>query len=240
MSKRLSQVVATAGCALALIVGLGGCASGAALSQANAGITVNATGKVSTAPDLCNFSATITARAADASAAQKAAAQPTTDVIAKLKELGVDEKSIQTSYTDVSPYWDENGETDEYEARTVLEVTKVPVEQVSELMQAATDAGANQVDFMGYVTTSYDEAYQEALAKAVEAARPKAEAIAAASGARLGKVLSVTEGYQDMSLFAKSEAFATDGAAASEEAGIEVAPGEVEIEAQVTVVYAIN
>lgn len=240
MSKRLIQVITSAGCALALIVGLGGCASGAALSQANAGITVNATGKVSATPDLCSFSATITARGADASQAQKAASQPTSDVIAKLKELGVDEKSIQTTYTDVSPYWDENGETDEYEARTVLEVSKVSVEQVSELMQAATDAGATQVDFMGYAATNYEEVYREALAQAIETARPKAEAIAAASGVRLGKVLSITEGYQDMSYYAKSEVFAADEAAASEEAGIEVAPGEVEIEAQVTVVYAIN
>lgn len=237
MNKHLARTLAACACTLAIGLAATGC-SGTPAPAPEGGITVSSSARVSVVPDKCDFSVTVAVQGDSASEAQRAAAKPVKSVMDKLKELGVDEKSIQTTYTDVSPVWDENGVTDQYESRTVMEVSGVPVEQAGELMQAATDAGATEVGSLEYSSTSYEESYAEALAQAVKDSRPKAEAIAEAGGVRLGDVVSVSEGYQDMSYLAK----ANGAYAAAEEAdmGIDIAPGEVDIEAQVTVTYAIN
>ena len=242
MNKHLSRAIATCGCALALCLGLAACGSTAATGDApgSSGITVNASSKVSLVPDVCSFTVTVTAMGDSAAEAQRAAAKPVKDVIKQLRDLGVAEKDIQTTYTDTSPYWNDEGQTDQYESRTIMQVDNVPVDEVGSFMQAATDAGATEVGSLQYSASSYEEAYQQALEQAVEAAKPKAEAIAKASGVRLGKVVSVSEGYQDVT-FANLDGVAL---AKSEEetdaGGIDIAPGQVSIEAQVTITYAIN
>ena len=241
MRKHLMQTIAACGCAFALCRGLVACGNTASAPKDEGGITVSATSKVSVAPDICSFSVTVTARGTSAAEAQRNAADPVKAVIKQLKKLGVAEKDIQTTYTDVSPIWDDEGMTDEYEARTVLQVSNVPVEQAGELMQAATDAGATEVSSLQYSASSYQEAYQQALEQAVEQARPKAEAIAKASGVSLGKVISVSEGYQDLSYAVYDQVpLATEEADDAGAKGIEIAPGEVDVEAQVTVTYAIK
>lgn len=106
-------------------------------------------------------------------------------------------------------------------------------------MDACVDAGATEVDGPEYYISSYDERYAEALAQAVEASRPKAEVLAKASGVRLGGVVTVVEGYQDSSIaYAKAAGAAMSDEATEELASIE--PGQVSIQADVTVSYEIR
>lgn len=238
MNKHLAQTFAAFACAGAIALGIAGCAGNTSASP-DGGITVNATAKVSVVPDKCSFSVTVIEQGNSAAAAQRAANKPVKKIIKTLTDLGIAEKDIQTTYTDVSPVWDEEGMTDEYEARSMLEVSNVPIDQVGELMEAAANAGADEVDSLSYATTSYEESYEQALAQAIDDSRSKAEAIAQASGAKLGKIVSVTEGYQDMTFLA-ADAVPLAGAEEASDKGVEVSPGEVDVEAQVTVTYAIN
>ena len=77
---------------------------------------------------------------------------------------------------------------------------------------------------------------------AVEAARPKAEAIATAGGVSLGPIVSVTEGYQDMSLAVTQETpLASVEEKATADGGLaSVEPGQVTVEAEATVSYALH
>ena len=227
--------------ALALTIPLAACGTrGAAATQTTTNvITVSATSTIKAVPDVARISVGITTTGNSAKAAQKANAKPTNAVIAQLKELGVAEEEIQTTYTNLSPVWNESGETDTYEMRTVLSVGGLAIDQVSTTMDACVDAGATEVDGPEYYISSYDERYAEALAQAVEATKPKAEVLAKASGVRLGGVVSVTEGYQDSSIaFAKASGAVMADEAAEELASIE--PGQVSIQADVTVSYEIR
>lgn len=228
--------------ALALCLGLAACAtsSGTPSAEASRSITVTANSEVKAVPDVARITVAITSQGEDAAAAQKANGTPTRAVIAALKELGVPDEEIQTSYTDLSPIWDESGATDTYEMRTVLEVSGLAVADVNTIMDACVAAGATEVNGPEYYVSSYDELYDQALAAAIEASRPKAETIAQASGAKLGKVVSVVEGYQDTSIayaktydMAEEEAMDTGGTAPLE-------PGQVSVRAEVTVSYALN
>lgn len=213
--------------------------------NATQGITVQASSEVKVVPNRATFNVTINTTGSKAQATKKEHDQQVSAVVAALKEAGVAAEGIQTSYTWLNPtyrYDDTTGEQQPtgYEAYTSLAVSDVAIDDVSTLMGAAISAGATGVDGLSYYASTYDEAYQQALADAVKASLPKAQAIAEASGVKLGDVIGVDEGYQDTSLrykAAANEEVMLDSADAS--AG-KIEPGQVQVEATVTVRYAIE
>ncbi len=237
MSRPISSHISAFAICLALCTALAGCATGASSATEGQGtITVQASSTVDVVPDVAGITVAIVTPGKTAAEAQKANARPTSDVIACLTDAGIEERNIQTSYTDVSPVWNEEGGQDSYEMRTVLHVEGIDIDEVAAVMEAVTEAGATEVNGPELSTSSYDESYQQALVQAIEATRPKAEAIAQASGVTLGSIVSVTEGWQDGSIAydkgMRAEAAVTDGAA--------IMPGELSVEATVTVSYAIR
>ena len=110
---------------------------------------------------------------------------------------------------------------------------------VSTLMDTCITAGATGVDGPRYYVSSYDEAYNEALTQAIAASREKAQVMAAAAGVTLGPVVNITEGYQYTGYRYASNEAAVMADEAGGMASMKIAPGQVDIEAQVTVSYAI-
>ena len=236
--RQLTAVMLPALFAITLCAGLAACSS---QSDSPRMITVTASNQVSIAPDVARISVTITCEGDDASSAKNAGEKPMKKVLAALEKLGVEKKDIQTTYTDLSPIWDENGATDRYQLRTTLSVGGLPIENVAPVIDACVEAGATEISGPEYYISSYDECYQEALANAIESSRTKAEAIAQASGTSLGEIVSVSEGYQDTSLvYANSAAKASEEAAFDAGGMANIEPGTVDVTAEVTVSYAIN
>lgn len=252
MSNKLREILAV-GAALALGVALAGCGQAAPApnvvvdaQEASHTITVTATSEVKVVPDMASFGVTINTTGDEAQEAQRANDELVNAVVDRLKAGGVPAESIQTTYTWVNPNWTYDEETGEervvdYEAYTHLQVSDVTIDDAAQLMRAVVDAGATGIDGISYYSSDYDKAYEEALAAAVEASRPKAEAIAQASGVELGSIIGVTEGYQDTSVryVAEAEEAAMDAGGGEFDAA-KIEPGQVAIEASVTVSYAIG
>lgn len=237
--QHLGRFGAAATLALSLCLPLAACGAGATGTATREHVvTVNTSSSVKVVPDIARISVAITTQGTGASKAQKANATPTNAVIARLRELGVEDKDIQTTYTDLSPVWNDDGPSETYEMCTVLEVSGLPMEEVSAVMDACVEAGATEVNGPEYYASGYDEAYEQALTQAIEAARPKAEAIAKASGGSLGKVVEVVEGYQDSSISYASDAGMAK--AEAEEDLAEIAPGELSVEANATVSFILH
>ena len=130
-----------------------------------------------------------------------------------------------------------------YEMRTQVTVSDVPMEQVGALISQTVEAGANEILSVSYFSSRYDEAYQEALAKAVEQAKAKAETMAHAEGYQVLGVLSMEEygdmqqgRYVDAGLSRNSVSTYKAEAAAADMA---VMAGEMEVSARIQVVYEI-
>ena len=209
-------------------------------------ITVNATSEVKAVPDKAEIGVAVVTQAATAEEAQSANASGVDAVIAALRELGIVEKSIQTTDTYLSPRYDYSsstfGSADTnivgYEMTTRLSVTDLAIDQVGGVLQAAVAAGATNTDGIRYYASDYDAKYQQALKEAVAAAREKGQALAEAAGVSLGGVFHIEEGYQNMAYRYESADSLAMGTA--EDAGAsKVMPGEVSITAQVTVTYEI-
>ena len=127
-----------------------------------------------------------------------------------------------------------------YEMYTSLSVEGISIEAVGAITADVVAAGATSVSGIQYYSSSYDDAYNAALAKALDEARSKAQFIAEASNVRLGEIVAVTEGYQDtgyryaMNTMAYEEDTIGAGGALAK-----TMPGQIDITAQVTVRFAI-
>ena len=241
MKRSLRQpatVIASVFSAIALCMGLIACSTQTSTPRT---ITVTSSSKVSVAPDVAQISVTITSEGDDATLAKNAGEKPMKKVLAALEKLGVPKEEIQTTYTDLSPIWDESGETGRYQLRTTLSVGGLAIENVAPTIDACVEAGASEISGPVYYVDSYDECYREALASAIEQAQTEAEAIAQASGTNLGQIMSVSEGYQDASLaYTKSAANADEEMTLDAGGMAPIEPGTVDVTAEVTVSYAIR
>lgn len=206
-------------------------------------VTVSASGKVSVVPDMAEIIFGISTEDTDAAAAQDKNSKEAQKVVDKLTELGISEKSIKTSAYDIYPQYDYDAEGGSrivgYTVDTTLTVSDLPVSDAGNVISQCVSAGINSMNGINYSCSGYDDAYNEALAEAVNAAAGKAQVLAIASGKSLGDVKSVVEGYQDVTLQYRSlDAAAFKNSMESSDAVI--MPGESDVEAQVTVTYALN
>ena len=206
-------------------------------------VTVCGSGSVKMVPDMAEFVFGVTSTDKDAAWAQKKNSESVDKVIAKLKELGVDEKSITTSGYSIYPQYDYSSDKQElsgYEVRTTLTVKDQKIDEAGTIISECVKAGINDFDYINFLCSDYEDAYQEALTQAVKAARKKAEVLAAAAGMKLGDVIMMTEGYQDTS----ASYTRTNGTAAmaldASAADMTLMAGESEISATVTVVYEMK
>lgn len=235
-------------------VSLSGCANGANVSGSQIiasqnveshGIQVSGEETVKVTPDMAQISFGITTENAEAAACQQENADKLNQLLEYLKGAGIADSSIQTSQYSLEPRYDWSAKEQKiigYRMQTAVVVTDVPVEQAGALLSGGAAAGANEINNVSYFSSKYDEAYNEALTKAVELARSKAQALAAAGGRELGEVLSIEE-YSDSQYgrYVASNLSARSMAAESgstDVADMSVMPGEMEVTAQISAEFA--
>ena len=131
-------------------------------------------------------------------------------MIAAVKAAGG--RNVGTQSVSLSQVFSQNGELSGFAASNVVTAT-VDVDRAGALIDAAVEAGANQVNGPTMSVADQGELYRQALKAAMADARLSAETLAAAAGRSLGKVTSVVEsgGATPVPMFAK--AAASDSAA---------------------------
>lgn len=210
-------------------------------NSASSTIQVKSTEEVKVVPDIAEISFAVSTQAADPKEAQEKNSEDLNNVIEFLKSTGIDEKSIQTSNYGLQPIYDwTSGQTiTGYQMRTSIIVSDLPIDQVGTLLSSSIEAGINNIDSVSYLSSNYDESYQEALKNAIEAAKVKAEVIASASGYSLGGISSVEE-ISNTSPIRYTGYSSTEKATQSDVASMVVEPGEISVEAQISVIYRIQ
>ncbi len=205
-------------------------------------VTVTATGTVPTTPDVATISFDIESQASKATDAQEKNSALVSKVTDELSKLGVKDNDITTSNYSMYPRYDNYGnKVTGYQVTTTLTVDGQKIKDAGSIIDACVNAGATGVNQVTYTCSNYDEAYDEALKKATQAAGEKAKTLAEASRKNLGGIVSATEGYEDRS-YASTDSGFTMATAASEKSSMQdsvnLMPGQLDIEAQVTVTYA--
>lgn len=208
-------------------------------------ISVSSSEEVKITPDVAEIVYSVYTQADDAKECQKKNSEDLDKVIELLKGMGFEETSIQTSNYNLDPIydWDDGQKIIGYEMETRVTVSDIPIDKTGEVISASVDAGVNNIRSVTYMASKYDEAYQEALKKAVESAVAKAQAMAEAGNCELGPIVNINEyssNQQARYTEYKRVNSVEETAAAADFASMEVMPGEVSIEADISVDFAVN
>jgi uncharacterized protein YggE len=240
-TRRRAAVVAAlalAGVGLAAYAGVGrpDSAQGQVASAPTGptGITVTGTGSVRAAPDRAEFSFGVETQGQTGDEALAKNNTVVQKVIDAIKAAGVAAGDIQTQQVSVYPRYSSDGQ--QIVGFTATNSVSVKIRDVSKagaVVDAAVKAGANQVYGPTFSIGDQSALYRNALDDAYADARSKAEALADITGVSLGQVINVVEG----GLFPIPLA---GGGAAEDAAAPPIEPGLQEIQASLTVTFAIG
>lgn len=204
-------------------------------------LTVTAEGKVTRAPDLAEVSGGVVTMAPTAAAAMRENAERMTAVVAAVRKAGVADRDIQTTGLTLAPqYKYDNNQPPVltgYQATNTISVRVRKIAETGKLLDTLVGVGANQINGPTFRVEAADAALDEARVAAVGTARARAELYAKAAGMRVKRIASIAEspGFDPGPRPMMMRASKMEDAASSP-----VAPGEVALTVNVTMVFELD
>lgn len=218
--------------ALAGAVGLPDLAGAQDAAPADDSVTVTGVGSVEAVPNEAQMSFGVETRRPTAQAAVAANGDAMRKVINALRQAGA--REIATQWVSVYPYTRaEDGTVEGYSASNSVSAVG-DVNDAASLIDAAAEAGANQVSGPGLSSSNADALYRQALTDAVDDARARAQVLAKAAGRSLGPITTIVEGGGATPL-PYAERATLDQAAS-----MPVVPGQQETIANVSVTFSLR
>ena len=202
-------------------------------------VSVSATGTVKVTPDVAYTTVGVVTQKKKMQDAQAANRDLMNAVVAALKAAGLTDDDIRTTNYSVYPvydYMDASQKITAFEVNNTVELTIRDIDKVGAVLDAAAAAGANTSYSVSFDLLDKSPVYNKALTAAMEAARTKADTLAAAGGFAIKGVLNVSEGYNSTPVYYEYAA-AEDN---SGKAPTYISAGDLDITASVSVVYEIE
>ncbi|HEX3052459.1 MAG TPA: SIMPL domain-containing protein [Aggregatilineaceae bacterium] len=195
-------------------------------------ITVTGTGSAHGKPDLALVNLGVESRHADLSQAMNDANTTIQRVQNVLHGAGIAAVDVQTSQFNINRFEDP-APNSLFVVTHMLHITVRHTAELGAVIQAAVDAGANQMHGLDFGVSDPGTLEQEARQLALEDARTRAQALADGLGLTLGNPVSVTEGHGGgLPVPMPKMALRSSGPAISE--------GQLSVVVQVTVVYEMH
>jgi uncharacterized protein len=205
-------------------------------------IVVTGHSRESLTPDQVSFSVGVQTFATTADGAVRENNQRTSAIVAALRKGGATEKEIRTSNFSIHPQH-ESGPGRQprivgYQVSNMVTVTRSSVTGVGDLLQAAINAGANQIYGVNFTVADRTRGREQGLRSAFNDARAKAQVLAEAAGRGLGPALSIAEGTTAPPVQPYGRMVAMQEMAA--DVSVPVEPGALEVNFTVTVVFQLR
>ena len=222
--------------------------SGQAAAQASQGtqpplLTAVGDGEVRVAPDLAMVQLGVDTEAKTAAEAREQNATLVGKIIQAIKALGIPENQIRTSMFQIQPVrrWDQPNQQGMppivgYTVSNIITVRTETFDLVPRIIDDSVGAGANRVDSVSFVLRDDKTQRQTALKQAVANARANAQTMAGELKVKLVSVYSVQQGgvgVMPPSIYYR-------GASEAAPAPTPILPGEVTVNASVTLSYIIR
>ena len=174
------------------VLTLGFCAT--ALAQTD--IAATGTGQVVLTPDTASVYLGVSATDADAGQALAQVNETLSQVRQAIADAGVDPADISTSsidmYTQID-YSDDEEKISGYVVSHRLTVVVRDTSQLGAVIDSAVASGANQINGISLSASNSEEAYNQALAIAVQNAQAHAQSIAQAAGMSITQLKELNE-----------------------------------------------
>lgn len=175
-------------------------------------------------------------------------------VTTAIRNMGIPDKDIATDYYLIQPVYDDytTYRIINYRIDNIIGVTLSDVSQTSNVLAAALQAGANQVQNVQFYTSELRQYRDQARELAMKAASEKAQALAGAGGAEAGCLLQINEnswshyngywwGGRDRAMWSQN---VVQNAAPTEPAGQEaetpINSGQIVVRAEVNATFSLR
>ena len=202
-------------------------------------VNVSGQGEVSVTPDRAQLSLGVETSNVELKLAEAEVNKVVRAYLAEAKKLGIKDEQISTAGISISPeyVWDEKDRRQKfngYRASRQIVVRVEDLNKIGDQILSATKVGVNQVSAPQLYSTKAVEMSRQALVKATEDARSKAQLLASSLGVKLGAVRSISanDGHPSPPVLYKAMAMRADGAeSGNTEMGF--ASGEIKYSANV-------
>ena len=202
-------------------------------------ITVTGEALISAEPDQAQLDIGVVTESRTAPEASKENAERLTRVLSEVKKILGKADEVKTSGYSLTPaYRYPQGGKPEivgYNASNTIRIKTMNLDLVGRLIDSAMQAGANNVNRLVFTLKDEQAAQLEALRAASAKARTKAEAIAAALGLKVVKIISVTEGERAIQPIFRQMTARAEAAPAQ----TPVEPGTVEVHSTVSMTVEV-
>ena len=209
-------------------------------------VRVSGSATVKAAPDRASIAVSVVSRAATARAASEAGARTSKTVLETLRGAVEAPGEVKTAGYDLSPEYDydtprsagQGPKLVGYVVTNRFSIVTDDLAGLGGLIDASVEAGANQIDSIGFFLDDEEAARRQALLQAGQKARSEAETVAQSLGVALGEVLDAsTESNVAAPVAYGRKAMMMEAASAPP---TEVVPGSLDIVASVSVTFAIR
>jgi len=209
-------------------------------------LQVTGTASVTVKPDVSYMSFVIETEHKNVAKAYRENKKASDQVFTKLKALGVEERDLKTTYFYIMPFYKmvDNSARQVIDAYRILHYTLVTARdlaRISDILDAAVDAGATGLSSISFTVENPKKYTEEARREAIRAAMKKAQETADIMGFKLGTPVSVTEsepGYRQAAPY--PQASMAMERAAPQAQGPQLEPGEMNLARTVYVTYEIE
>ena len=180
-----------------------------------------------------------------AQASQEDNARISDNVRNALDDIGIKDIKTLSYYENEQYVWnssynrqDKNG----YITVNSLQITLTDITKSGSVIDAAVRAGANRVQSVSFTLTDskQNEIKAQALEEASASAKLKAVSMAKGLGVTLGKVMNITENSYNYYPMMKAMDSAAGSVTTSYTPPTQITPGDVSVDATVTIIYSID
>lgn len=208
-------------------------------------IQVSGEAKIEVRPDLARVTIGVSNEGADAVATMNANAVAATKIIETAKKAGVTPEDIVTANLSLQPRFRDRrnpdgsstNERSGYSARNTVTVTIRDIAKVGDFTRQFLDGGANTIDGVTFGLTKPETHLDTLRVAALKDARRKAEMLAGAADARLGKVLTIVHPPREGG---RHETVAAYAGKARMAADVPMESGAISLSAEVDAVWALE
>jgi len=204
-------------------------------------MTVNGEGHITTRPNQAKLTLGVVTEHTSAQTAQQENAEISNHVIEALKQMGIDESDLKTTVYSVQPrydYHDGKSILRGYEVEHHFEVTIKDLSKIGNVYDIAIKNGANRSGGIQFQLKDSALYYQEALQRAIQNAREKAEVMAQSIGATLSNIPFKVIEQEDQQNF--RPLLATQAAFVKAAEAPPIQTGDLTIKAQIKIIYGYS
>ena len=208
-------------------------------------LTVSGEARIAAVPDVATITLGARGRGKTAIEAMNATSEAVEVILERLAVLDIDARDIQTTQLNVGELSRWDNERNEnvfigYLATNTVQVRVRNLDLIGELLSAVLDDGANELRNLSFGLQDARAVEDEARRRAVADAMTKAALYAEAAGVPLGDVVSIKDSAEPLvrSIVEAEPMIIAEEAPAARD--VPVAAGEIEVRAEVTMVFAIG